>query len=60
MNLMKRLRSMKKNSVITIDDADAKRESIRAECSLLKKRLGYQFTYMYVRSLRQTIVYRKG
>lgn len=57
---MKRLRSMKKDSVITIDDADAKRESIRAECSLLKKRLGYQFTYMYVRSLRQTIVYRKG
>lgn len=59
MNLMKTLKELPPGSMISIEDKDAKRESIRAECSLLKKRLGYQFTYMYVKSLRQTIMYRK-
>ena len=56
MNLMKTLKELPPGSMISIEDKDAKRQSIRAECSVLKKKYGMRFMYMYVKPLKYTII----
>ena len=53
---MKTLKELPPGSMISIEDKDAKRQSIRAECSMLKKKFGMRFMYMYVKPLKYTII----